>query len=207
MSGRDGNRLRRLPPARNPRLPFIFPGRDPIIKLLESKAAAPFPPCRRPRRARRGAMAMVANRAGRFIILAVPLVALAFAAARGQDPASAESSPLSVLKDHNLDRSGTTWILTSAEKNVLKDLADARALFQQVAEGMMRQQELEMGAEARKADILELRERSDILSQQIAAINQQLTNLVAPPSGNNFVNQQRTNLLSKTTSWWRNATR
>jgi clan AA aspartic protease (TIGR02281 family) len=142
-------------------------------------------------------MAMVANRAGRFIILTFPLVALVFAAARAQNPASAESSPLSVLKGHNLDRSGTTWILTSAEKNVLKDLADARALYQQVAEALMRQQELEMGAEGRNAEILELRERSQILNDQIAAINQQLNNLVAPPSGNNFVNQQRAQLAEQ----------
>ena len=58
---------------------------------------------------------------------------------------SADLTPQAVLKNHNLDRSGTTWILASAEKNVLKDLADARALYQQVAEGMMRQQELDMG--------------------------------------------------------------
>ena len=58
----------------------------------------------------------------------------------------------------------------------------------------MRQQELEMGAQGRNSDIQDLREQSNILSQQIAAINQQLNALVAPPGGNNFVNQQRNQL-------------
>src|SRR5271157_3601067 len=139
-------------------------------------------------------MAMVAYRAGRSIGLTVLLVAVASAAAQGQDPAPAELTPQAVLKSHNLERSGTTWILLSAEKNVLKDLADARAIYRQIEEGMMRQQELEMGAQGRNSDIQDLREQSNILSQQIAAINQQLNALVAPPGDNNFVNQQRNQL-------------
>ncbi len=137
---------------------------------------------------------MVAYRAGRSIGLTVLLAAVASAAAKGQDPAPAELTPQAVLKSHNLERSGTTWILLSAEKNVLKDLADARAIYRQIEEGMMRQQELEMGAQGRNSDIQDLREQSNILSQQIAAINQQLNDLVAPPGGNNFVNQQRNQL-------------
>ena len=65
---------------------------------------------------------MVAYRAGRSIGLTVLLAAVASAAAQGQDPAPAELTPQAVLKSHNLERSGTTWILLSAEKNVLKDL-------------------------------------------------------------------------------------
>ena len=126
--------------------------------------------------------------------LTVLLAAVASAAAQGQDPAPAKLTPQAVLKSHNLERSGTTWILLSAEKNVLKDLADARAIYRQIEEGMMRQQELEMGAQGRNNDIQDLREQSNILSQQIAAINQQLNALVAPPGGNNFVNQQRNQL-------------
>ena len=126
--------------------------------------------------------------------LTVLLAAVASAAAQGQDPAPAELTPQAVLKSHNLERSGTTWILLSAEKNVLKDLADARAIYRQIEEGMMRQQELEMGAQGRNSDIQDLREQSNILSQQIAAINQQLNALVAPPGGNNFVNLQRNQL-------------
>jgi len=137
---------------------------------------------------------MVAYRVGSSIGLTFFLAAVASAAAQGQDAAPAGLTPQAVLKSHNLERSGTTWVLSSAEKNVLKDRADARSLYQQVYQGMMRQQELEMGAQGRKSDILELRERSDILSQQIAAINQQLNALVAPPGGNNFVNQQRNQL-------------
>ena len=137
---------------------------------------------------------MVAYRAGRSIGLTVLLAAVASAAAQGQDTAPAELTPQAVLKSHNLERSGTTWILLSAEKNVLKDLADARAIYRQIEEGMMRQQELEMGAQGRNNDIQDLREQSNILSQQIAAINQQLNALVAPPGGNNFVNQQRNQL-------------
>ena len=126
--------------------------------------------------------------------LTVLLAAVASAAAQGQDPAPAKLTPQAVLKSHNLERFGTTWTLLSTEKNVLKDLADARAIYQQVYEGMMRQQEFEMGAQGRKSDIQDLREQSNILSQQIAAINQQLNALVAPPGGNNFVNQQRNQL-------------
>ncbi len=133
---------------------------------------------------------MVAYRAGRSIGLTVLLAAVATAAAQGQDPAPAQPTPQAVLKSHNLERSGTTWILASAEKNVLKDRADARAGYQQVYEGMMRRQEIEIGAEGRKSDIQDLREQSNILSQQIAAVNQQLNALAAPPGGNNFVNQE-----------------
>src|SRR5271166_3329490 len=139
-------------------------------------------------------MAMVAYRAGRSIGLTALLAAVASAAAEGQDTAPAELTPQAVLKSHNLERSRTTWTLLSAEKNVLKDLADARAIYRQIEEGMMRQQELEMGAQGRNSDIQDLREQSNILSQQIAAINQQLNDLVAPPGGNNFVNQQRNQL-------------
>jgi aspartyl protease family protein len=137
---------------------------------------------------------MVAYRAGSSVGLVFLLAAVASAAAQGQDAAPAEVTPQAVLKSHNLERSGTIWVLPSAEKNVLKDLADARAIYQQVNQGMMRQQELEMGTQYRKENIQELRERSDILNQQIAAIDQQLNALVAPPGGNNFVNQQRTQL-------------
>jgi len=126
--------------------------------------------------------------------LTILLTAVACSAAQGQDPAPAKLTPQAVLKSHNLERSGTTWILPSAEKNVLKDRADARAIYQQVYEGMMRQQELEMGAQGRKSDIQDLRERSNILGQQIAAIDQELNVLVAPPGGNNFVYQQRNQL-------------
>ncbi len=140
---------------------------------------------------------MVAYRAGRSIGLTVLLAAVASAAAQGQDPAPAELTPQAVLKSHNLERSGTTWILASADKNVLKDRADARAINRQIEEGMMRQQELEMGAQGRNSDIQDLREQSNILSQQIAAINQQLNALVAPPGGNNFVNQQRNQLAQQ----------
>src|SRR5271165_6205877 len=139
-------------------------------------------------------MAMVAYRAGRSIGLTVLLAAVANAAAQGQDTAPAELTPQAVLKSHNLERSGTTWTLLSAEKNVLKDLGDARALYRQIEEGMMRQQELEMGAQGRNSDIQELHEQSNILSQQIAAINQQLNALVAPPGDNNLANQQRNQL-------------
>ena len=137
---------------------------------------------------------MVAYRAGRSISLTVLLAAVACAAAQGQDTAPAKLTPQAVLKSHNLERSGTTWILLSAEKNVLNDLADARAIYRQIEEGMMHQQELEMGAQGRNSDIQDLREQSNILSQQIAAIDQQIDVLVAPPGGNNFVNQQRSQL-------------
>jgi clan AA aspartic protease (TIGR02281 family) len=140
-------------------------------------------------------MAMVAYRAGRSIGLTVLLAAVASAAAQGQDPAPAELTPQAVLKSHNLERSGTTWTLRD-EKAVLKDLRDARDVYRQVAQGMMSQQELEFGAQNRQDALLQLRERSAVLDQSIAEFDVQLNALVAPPGGNNFVQQQR-NLLSQ----------
>jgi len=138
---------------------------------------------------------MVAYRAGRSIGLTVLLAAVASAAAQGQDPAPAELTPQAVLKSHNLERSGTTWTLRD-EKAVLKDLRDARDVYRQVAQGMMSQQELEFGAQNRQDALLQLRERSAVLDQSIAEFDVQLNALVAPPGGNNFVQQQR-NLLSQ----------
>ena len=138
---------------------------------------------------------MVAYRAGRSIGLTVLLAAVASAAAQGQDPAPAELTPQAVLKSHNLERSGTTWTLRD-EKAVLKDLRDARDVYRQVAQGMMSQQELEFGAQNRQDALLQLRERSAVLDQSIAEYDVQLNALVAPPGGNNFVQQQR-NVLSQ----------
>ncbi len=137
---------------------------------------------------------MVANRARSFIGLNLALVLVNAGAAGGQEAAPADATPQAVLKSHNLERSGTTWILSAPEKNVLRDWADVRAMYQRVYEGVMRQQEHVMGAESRKMNIQELRARSDMLSQEIAAYDQQLNALVAPPSGNNFVAQQRNQL-------------
>ena len=137
---------------------------------------------------------MVAVRAARSIGLTILLAAGAAAVALGQDSAPAELTPQAVLKSHDLERASSFWVLASAEKNVLKDLADARASYQQVYAAMMRQQEMEIGAETRKENILELRERSAILGQQLMAMDQQLNSLVSPPGGNNFVNQQRNQL-------------
>ena len=132
---------------------------------------------------------MVAYRAGGSIGLTILLAAVASAAARGQDPAPAELTPQAVLKGHNLVRSGTTWILGD-EKAVLKDLRDAQDVYRQVAQGMMSQQELEFGAQNRQDALLQLRERSAVLDQSIAEFDVQLNALVAPPGGNNFVQQQ-----------------
>ncbi len=139
---------------------------------------------------------MVAYRAGSSIGLTFLLAAVASAAAQGQDAAPAELTPQAVLKSHNLERSSTIWILPSAEKNVLKDLADARALYQQVNQGMMRQQEIEYAAQNHQETLLQLRERSAVLDQSINEYNAQLNALVSPPGGNSFVTQQR-NLLSQ----------
>ena len=138
---------------------------------------------------------MVAYRAGRSIGLTVLLAAVASAAAQGQNTAPAELTPQAVLKGHNLVRSGTTWILGD-EKAVLKDLRDAQDVYRQVAQGMMSQQELEFGAQNRQDALLQLRERSAVLDQSIAEFDMQLNALVAPPAGNNFVQQQR-NVLSQ----------
>src|SRR5208282_1009651 len=134
-------------------------------------------------------------RAGRSIGLIILLAAVVSAAAQGQDAAPAGLTPQAVLKGHNLERSGTTWILGN-EKAVLKDLRDARDVYRQVAQGMMSQQELAFGAQNRQDALLQLRERSAVLDQSIAEFDVQLNALVAPPGGNNFVQQQR-NVLSQ----------
>ena len=183
-----------VPPERQAPLYFNFPHRGRIINCTRARRMPGFIELRPPRRAHPGAIAMVAYQAGRSVGMTFLLAAVATAAAQEKDAAPTALTPQAVLKGHNLEHSGTIWILASAEKTVFKDLADARALYQQVYQGTMRQQELEMGAEGRKGDIQTLREQSDILSQQIAALNQQLSTLVSPPGGNSFVNQQRTQL-------------
>jgi clan AA aspartic protease (TIGR02281 family) len=140
---------------------------------------------------------MIATRAGKSVRFTLVLVAVAYSAARGQDPAPAELAPQGVLKNQNLDRSGATWVLFSMEKTVLKDLADARGLYQRFGEAVTRQEDLEMGAQDRKAAIQELRDRNDFLSQRIADVNQQMTAMVAPPGGNNFVNTGREHLAQQ----------
>src|SRR5271157_1643419 len=138
---------------------------------------------------------MVAYRVGSSIGLTFFLAAVASAAAQGQDAAPAGLTPQALLRSHNLERSGTTWTLGD-EKAVLKDLRDARDVYRQVAQGMMSQQELAFGAQNRQDALLQLRERSAVLDQSIAEFDVQLNALVAPPGGNNFVQQQR-NVLSQ----------
>src|SRR5208282_1890341 len=135
-------------------------------------------------------------RAGRSIGLIILLAAVVSAAAQGQDAAPAGLTPQAVLKGHNLERSGTTWILGN-EKAVLKDLRDARDVYRQVAQGMMSQQELAFGAQNRQDALLQLRERSAVLDQSIAEFDVQLNALVAPPGGNNVLSQQRNLLVAE----------
>jgi clan AA aspartic protease (TIGR02281 family) len=136
-------------------------------------------------------MAMVGLQSTRRIGLA--FFAACFAAlplqAQESAPAPAETPPEDVLKLRNLSRSGTTWIL-SDEKSVLKDLRDAKDLYRQVAEGMMGQQQFALGTQNRQAALVQLREQSDLLGQQIAQFDQQLEALNFP-GGGNLVQAQR----------------
>ncbi len=113
--------------------------------------------------------------------------------ARAQDPPPAPptaSSPEELLKAQHLKRAGSTWILDS-ESTVLKDLRDARYVYRQLEQSMMRRQQLEYDLQGRQGMMMQLRAQSDTLSQQIAQFDQHLENLVVPPSGNNFVEAQR----------------
>jgi clan AA aspartic protease (TIGR02281 family) len=136
---------------------------------------------------------MVAARGNAFGAVFVLVAPLFFVASRAQDPAPAESRPDEVLKAHDLKKSGTTWVL-SGETTVLKNLRDAREIYKQVAEGTMRQQELDLGVQNHKGLLQQLGEQADVLSQQIAQLDQQLANTVVPPGGNNFVQAQRDQL-------------
>lgn len=122
------------------------------------------------------------------------LLIVAGTVAHSQDPAAADHTPQQVLKGHGLEKSGTTWVLLSAEKGVLSDLAAARGVYRQVSEGMMRQQAFAMGIAGRKNDLQTLRMRNNALGQQIAVLDQELNALVTPPGGNNFVTMQRNQL-------------
>jgi clan AA aspartic protease (TIGR02281 family) len=73
---------------------------------------------------------------------------------------------------------------------VLKDLRDARDLYRQFAQGVMSQQELAFGAQNRQATVLQLREQTELMGQQIAQLDQQLEALNYPGAGG-LVQQQR----------------
>jgi aspartyl protease family protein len=132
---------------------------------------------------------MAESRACRFLWLVAILALLDSKAARSQDPAQADAAPSEVLRDLGLTRSGTTWVLAE-EKTVLKDLRDARDLYRQFAEGVMGQQELAFGAQNRQATVLQLREQTEFMGQQIAQLDQQLEALNYPGAGG-LVQQQR----------------
>src|SRR3954451_14151501 len=135
---------------------------------------------------------MVPSRAPRVVGLALLIVAsiAASAHAREAQAPAAGPRPEDVLKKHDLKRSGTTWVLPD-EASILRDFRDARAILKEVGEGVANQQSMELGSQDRKGMIQQLREQSDLIGQQIAQLNEQLNNLVAPPGGNNFVAQQR----------------
>jgi len=135
---------------------------------------------------------MVPSRAPRVVGLALLIVAsiAASAHAREAQAPAAGPRPEDVLKKHDLKRSGTTWVLPD-EASILRDFRDARAILKEVGEGVANQQSMELGSQDRKGMIQQLRDQSDLIGQQIAQLNEQLNNLVAPPGGNNFVAQQR----------------
>lgn len=150
---------------------------------------------------------MAASQTTRFLCVPALIALLGSSQARSQDPATkpapaapapapapastpADGTPEEVLKNLGLVRSGTTWVLPD-EKTVLRDLRDARMLYDRVAQGMMRQQMLAYGTQNQQAVILQLRQRSAELNQSIAQLDAQLNNLVVPPGGNNFVQIQR----------------
>ena len=132
---------------------------------------------------------MVASRALRFLGLAILATSLQSVAVRSQESPPAEPGPEAILKNHDLKRSGTTWVL-AGETSVLKDLRDAKDLYRQVAEGMAQQQQLEYGSQNRKVMVQQLREQNDLLGQQIGQLDQQLESLNFP-GGGNLVQQQR----------------
>jgi aspartyl protease family protein len=124
--------------------------------------------------------------------LAVLILGSIVFTAQAQDaPAPAAGTrPEEVLKSHELKRSGTFWILPQ-EAGILREFRDARAILREVGEGVANQQEMEFGAQDRKSLTQQLRDRSDLIGEQMTQLRQQLDALVVPPGGNNFVVLQR----------------
>lgn len=128
-------------------------------------------------------------------------VATGAALAHSQDPPPPASDPRpdEVLKKYDLKRSGTFWVLPE-ETSILRDFRDARSIFREVGEGMSNQREMELGAQARKGMIQQLRIHHDELSRQIAQLDEQLRALVVPPGGNNFIALQRNQVAEQRNS-------
>jgi aspartyl protease family protein len=135
---------------------------------------------------------MVPRRVRRSPSLAVLILGSILFPAQAQDaPAPAAGPrPEEVLKNHDLKRSGTIWVLPQ-EANILRDFRDARTILREVGAGVSQQQEMEAGAQDRKSLTQQLRDRSDLLGAQVTQLRQQLDALVVPPGGNNFVVLQR----------------
>ena len=135
---------------------------------------------------------MIASRSLRLLGLAILAASLQSIAVRSQESPPAEPGPEAILKNHDLKRSGSTWVL-AGETGVLKDLRDARDLYRQVEEGMAQQQQLEYGSQSRKVMVQQLREQNDVLGLQIKELDQQLDALNFP-GGTIAVQQQRNQL-------------
>jgi clan AA aspartic protease (TIGR02281 family) len=94
-----------------------------------------------------------------------------------------ELEPAEVLKGQGLKRSsGATWIL-AGEAVILKSVRETRALSAQLRGAQEQQQALEMGNQNPQTLIDGYREQIDLLSQRIAAYDQELAKL-GPPGGN-----------------------
>jgi clan AA aspartic protease (TIGR02281 family) len=132
---------------------------------------------------------MVALRALVTVGAGLLIVAIGIAGTKAQEPR--KDSPEQVLKSHELKRSGTVWLLPG-EAAILKDLRDARALSREIGEGIAQQQAFEYGSQERQAQVMQLREQSNLFNQQLAEVNQQLASLAG--AGGNFVAQQRAQL-------------
>jgi aspartyl protease family protein len=132
---------------------------------------------------------MVALRALATVGAGLLIVAIGIAGSKAQE--AQKAAPEQVLKSHELKRSGTMWLLPG-EAAILKDLRDARALSREIGEGIAQQQAYEYGSQERQAQVMQLREQSNLLNQQLAEVNQQLSSLAG--AGGNFVQQQRAQL-------------
>ena len=141
---------------------------------------------------------MVALRALATVGTGLLIVAIGIAGSKAQE--AQKDSPEQVLKSHELKRSGTIWLLPG-EAAILKDLRDARALSREIGEGIAQQQAFEYGSQERQAQVMQLREQSNMLNQQLAAVNQQLGSL-AGAGGNIRAAAARRSSPGKTTFWW-----
>jgi clan AA aspartic protease (TIGR02281 family) len=96
-----------------------------------------------------------------------------------------------VLKSHGLKRVGITYVLSSAEADVLRKVNELRLLSRQLNLALQQQEALELGTQNRDAMIQEMLQQRLVLNEQIAALDQEIN------GGGNFYAAGRNQLINQ----------